>query len=123
MTIVDSSSWIETLRVRGNPAVRSRVASLLDGGNAAWCSMIRLELWRGVRGPEERHVLELLESRVELFEINNSVWDTAISLMAKARSSGLTAPAADVLIVATAQYHKTPLEHCDQHMDHLLNLL
>lgn len=123
MTIVDSSSWIEALRERGSSEVRSRVESLLSAGEAAWCPMVRLELWRGVRNGAERRFLELLEQRVDSFDINNAVWDAAIDLMNKARGSGLTAPSTDVLIVATAHYHGVQLEHCDQHMDHLLKLV
>ena len=123
MTIVDSSSWIESLRERGNSEVRSRVESLLNAGEAAWCPMIRLELWRGVRNGAERRFLELLEPRVDSLDISSAVWDEAIDLMNKARGSGLTAPPADVLIVATAHYHGAELEHCDQHMDHLLKLV
>jgi predicted nucleic acid-binding protein len=85
--------------------------------------MIRLELWRGARGSSERRALELLESRLPSLEIGGAVWDAAVGLMAKARALGLTAPVADVLIVATARYHHARLEHCDQHMDHLLKLV
>src|ERR1700683_3679411 len=113
MTIVDSSSWIEALRERGNSDVRSRVESLLNAGEAAWCPMIRLELWRGVRNGAERRFLELLEDRVDSLDISKAVWEEAIDLMNKARGSGLTAPSADVLIVATAHYHGAQLEHCD----------
>lgn len=123
MTIVDSSSWIEALRERGDPVVRAHVESLLNAGEAAWCPMIRLELWGGVRGGGERKKLEFLESRVDLLDINDGVWKESIRLVTKARSAGLTVPAADVLIVATALYHEVPVEHCDQHMDHLLKLV
>jgi predicted nucleic acid-binding protein len=123
MTIVDSSSWIETLRAGGDPLVRSRVESLLNAGNAAWCSMIRLELWRGARAGAERRLLESMESRLSLFEITEEAWEMAVRLMMKARMSGLSAPPADVLIVATAQYHRVGLEHCDQHLERLLSLV
>jgi predicted nucleic acid-binding protein len=123
MTIVDSSSWIETVRADGDPLVRSRVESLLNAGNAAWCSMIRLELWRGARAGTERKLLEFLESRLRLFEITEDVWELAVRLMMKARLSGLSAPPSDVLIVATAEFHRVQVEHCDQHLERLLNLV
>jgi predicted nucleic acid-binding protein len=85
--------------------------------------MVRLELWRGVRSGEERRVLEFLESRIKSLEITETVWEAAIRLMAKARLSGVTAPAPDVLIVATAKHHGANLEHCDQHMEALLSLV
>ena len=122
MTIVDSSSWIEALRERGNPTVRGRVANLLDAGDAAWCEIIRLELWRGVRSGAERRELEALETRLILLEISKAVWNEAVGLMVKARSEGLTAPTADVLIVATARHYDVFLEHCDQHLERLLSV-
>jgi predicted nucleic acid-binding protein len=123
MTVVDSSSWIEALRERGDPEVRSRVESLLDAGEAAWCAMVRLELWRGVRSGTERRNLEFLESRITMLEISAAVWEAAVHLVVRARSSGLTAPAADVLIVATAEHYHARLEHCDKHMERLLKLV
>jgi predicted nucleic acid-binding protein len=85
--------------------------------------MIRLELWGGVRGGSERKKLEFLESRVDLLDINDGVWKESIRLVTKSRSAGLTVPSADVLIVATALYHNVSIEHCDQHIDHLLKLV
>jgi predicted nucleic acid-binding protein len=85
--------------------------------------MIRLELWRGVRGGDERKILELMETRVSMLEIGGAVWELAVQLMTKARSLGLTAPSADVLIVATAQYHNARLEHCDKHMEQLISIV
>jgi predicted nucleic acid-binding protein len=123
MTIVDTSSWIEALRERGDPNIRARVENLLDAGDAAWCQMIRLELWRGVRSGAERRALEFLEPRINVLEINDAVWEASIRLVTKARSVGLTVPSPDALIVATAQYHQARLEHCDQHMDQLLKLV
>jgi predicted nucleic acid-binding protein len=123
MTIVDSSSWIETLRPGGDPLVRSRVESLLNAGNAAWCSMIRLELWRGARAGAERKLLEFLESRLRLLEITEEIWESSVRLMMKARLSGLSAPPPDVLIAATAQFHRVRVEHCDHHLERLLNLV
>lgn len=122
MTLVDSSSWIEALRERGDAAVQARVRSLLSTGEAAWCPMVRLELWRGVRGGAERRALMFLEPRLRNLEINATIWDDAVRLMVKARSEGLTAPTADVLIVATALHHGVRVEHCDRHLDQLLSL-
>ena len=122
MTLVDSSSWVEALRERGDPVVRARVESLLEAGDAAWCPMIRLELWRGVRAGAERRALQFLESRIVDLKIDDEVWQRAIELMNHARSEGLTAPSTDVLIVATAMHHGVSIEHCDDHLDRLLKL-
>jgi predicted nucleic acid-binding protein len=85
--------------------------------------MIRLELWRGVRSGAERQILKFIEARIEMFEISDAVWEAAVRLIIKARSSEMTAAAADVLIVATAQLHNARLEHCEQHMEPQLKLV
>jgi predicted nucleic acid-binding protein len=122
MTIVDTSSWIEALRENGKPEVRARVKNLLDFGQPVWCAVIRLELWRGVRAGAERHVLELFETRIKSLEIGPEVWKASVALMVKARAAGLTAPVTDVVIAATAKHHGAQLEHCDQHLEQLMNI-
>jgi predicted nucleic acid-binding protein len=116
MLLVDSSSWIETLRVGGNPRVRARVAELVLAGHAAWCDIIRVELWQGARGQREAKELAQLESVVTSLEIDADVWEHAIKLARRARAAGLTTPSADLLIVATALRHGVELDHCDKHL-------
>jgi predicted nucleic acid-binding protein len=84
--------------------------------------MIRLELWRGARAGAERRALKFLESRISNLAIDERVWEGAVRLMNSARDDGLTAPATDVLIVATALHHRVPVEHCDDHLERLLKL-
>jgi len=122
MTVIDSSSWIEALRQSGSPVVKARVAALLERGEAAWCAMIRLELWRGARAGDERKAILYLEQRIDDLEINATIWTNALELMRKARSKGLTAPSQDVLIVSTARYHGALIEHHDKHLADLVEL-
>lgn len=116
MVLVDSSSWIETLRAGGNAQVRARVTELVLAGQAAWCDIIRIELWHGARGQRELKELALLETVVYSLETDETVWDGAVDLARKARSSGITAPCADLLIVATAKCHAVELDHFDKHL-------
>ncbi len=119
VVLVDTSSWIETLRPHGDPVVRQRVSDLLLEGQAAWCNIVRLELWHGVRGAGERDALKSLESVVAGLEINDHVWEQAIDLGRLARSRGLTVQSADLLIVATAKYHGAQIDSCDAHVARL----
>jgi predicted nucleic acid-binding protein len=120
MVLVDTSSWIHMLRADGDKAVRARVEALLVAGTACWCPLVRLELWNGARGDRDKKALRDFENRLEELPITGDVWTLAYSLAKKARSSGATAPASDILIAACAQFHEMPLEHADSDFDRLL---
>ena len=119
MKLIDTSSWIEALRERGDPNTRQRVGLLLREGEAAWCDLVRLELWNGVRGGPEKRMLEALERDVILLPTTPAVWAAACTLAQRARARGLTVPATDLLIAATAATHGVELEHQDQHLTEL----
>jgi predicted nucleic acid-binding protein len=113
--LIDTSSWIEQLRRGGDPAVRERVEALLAAGEAAWCPIVRLELWNGARGSRERTVLTAMEREIPSLEIGPAVWDEAAALARSARERGVTVPATDLLVAACARRHGVALEHSDSH--------
>ena len=117
MTLVDTSAWIESLRPSGDRAVAERVRSLLVNGDAAWCAMVRLELWNGARGDHEKAVLRDMEKNLIELQMPLAVWDLAFELARKARSAGHTIPPTDILITACARHHKLAVEHKDSHFD------
>jgi predicted nucleic acid-binding protein len=116
LTLVDTSSWVHALRPAGDPAVTGRVRALLESGEAAWCPMVRLELWNGARGARERRVLTELSAGIRDLPIDPPVWQMAMELAQRARSRGQTLPATDLLILACARRHGAPLEHADAHL-------
>ena|SRR5437867_2472249 len=120
--LVDSSLWVHQLRKSGDPLKRDRVNELLRTGLAAWCPIIRLELWRGVVNDAERKVLRHYESLLPDYEISAAVWEHAIRLADGSRDAGVTAPLADFLIFACARVHELELEHDDAHFDQLEKL-
>jgi len=122
MTLVDSSAWIHGLRSGGDTAVTRRVRFLLETGEAAWCPMIRLELWNGARGEHEKRVLRDMERHLTELAISQKVWDESFELARKARRAGLTAPPADLLIAACARHYGVGIEHEDEHLAALLAL-
>ena len=122
MTLVDTSAWIHSLRPDGNPVVREQVRALLEAGEAAWCDMVKLELWNGARGETERRVLREMEEALVLLPTDETVWQTAFRLAHAARQAGKTIPATDLLIGACAQTHGAALVHDDQHLAMLSTL-
>jgi predicted nucleic acid-binding protein len=118
-TLVDSSLWVHQLRRRGDPVHRAVVESLLRQGEAAWCPVIRLELWRGVKHDGERRALQHYEAVLPDYPITDAVWAAAISMAGRGRSSGLTVPMADLVVFACAREHGLSLAHDDRHFDAL----
>ncbi len=113
MVLVDTSSWIHFLRVNGDAAVRARVVSALEAGDARWCPLVRLELWNGAGGERERKVLREFERVVPELAITGDVWSTAYELGRRCRAAGVTVPATDLLIASCARVHGASLEHAD----------
>ena len=122
IVLVDSSLWVHQLRRSGDPAGRERVNSLLRNGLAAWCPVVRLELWRGVTNDAERKTLRVYESRLPDYDITTAVWDRATRLADRGRATGLTTPIADLLIFACAKVHGLDLAHDDAHFTQLEGL-
>lgn len=122
MVLVDTSSWIEALRAKGDASVRERIKTLIVDGKASWCAMVRVELWHGVRGDQERKDLERLQMVVATLPIDEAVWNHAVDLGIRARARGLTVNSPDLVIVATAQHHGVEVDSCDSHIQKLIAL-
>jgi predicted nucleic acid-binding protein len=120
--LVDTSAWIEQLRRNGDAAVRRRVEGLLVTGEAAWCPVVRLELWTGAGGRREQRVLRDMERELQTLEVTPTVWDLACRLAANARAQGITVPASDLLVAACARHHEVELEHADSHFEMIARL-
>ena len=122
MKLVDTSSWIHQMRAKGDPAVRARVEALLRAGEAAWCAMVRLEIWAGIGNEREQQTLRAYEAVVPDLPIDAGVWQAAYELATRARGAGKTVPPSDILIFACACRHGVAIEHADAHFDMLAAL-
>ena len=120
--LVDSSLWVHQLRRGGDPAGRDRVNALLEAGDAAWCPVVRLELWRGGTSDAERKTLRRYEALLPDYAMSPDVWERAVRLADRGRAAGVTAPLADLLIFACAQVHGLEIAHDDGHFDDLARL-
>jgi predicted nucleic acid-binding protein len=120
--LVDSSLWVQQLRKGGDPVKRERVNALLRSGVAAWCPLVRLELWRGVTNDGERATLRRYEALLPEYEMSPPVWERAIRLADRGRAAGVTVPLADLLIFACASVHELEIAHDDAHFEALAKL-
>ena len=122
MILIETSSWIHALRRTGDGQIRGRVRRLVENGQAAWCAMVRLELWAGVGDEQERKVLSIFEGHIPDLRINEEVWEEACELAGRCRKAGKTAPSSDILIAACARHHGVEIESADAHFDFLMKL-
>jgi predicted nucleic acid-binding protein len=99
--------------------VRARVERALQGGQACWCPIVRLELWNGAGGEREKKALRDFERLLPELGIDDDVWRGAYELARQARSGGMLIPATDLLIAACAKRHDADLEHSDSDFDQL----
>ncbi len=116
--MVDTSAWIETMRPRGDAFIRETVSDLLRNRRAAWCDMVKLELWNGAFA-KEMPALEALETDVVALETTDEIWKAARDLARQVRRKGFSVPANDLLIMACARFHGADLIHKDKHFDQI----
>ena len=113
MILVDTSAWIHFLRTGGDAQVTDRVRAALEGGDACWCDMVRLELWNGAGGAREKKVLREFDAALPLLPTTDAVWTRSRELATACRETGITVPATDLLIAACAFEHGVPIECSD----------
>ena len=97
MTLIDTSTWIDALREKGAERSRDQVADLIRSGEAAWCPVIRLELWAGIGDARERKVLSGFGDVVAELPVTGEVWELAIDLAGLGRTKGFTFPIPDLV--------------------------
>jgi predicted nucleic acid-binding protein len=122
MVLIDTSYWIHYFRHRGQVASRERVIDLLEKNEAAWCGLVRLELWNGAGSEADRRDLREHEQWIHDLPINDEVWAGACVLASRSRRLGRIAPATDVLIAACARYHEVAVESADAHFEFLMRI-
>lgn len=75
--------------------------------------MVRLELWNGAGGDQEKKVIRDFQRVLPELAITSEVWELACQRAQAARKAGVSVPASDLLIAACAQHHQATLETSD----------
>ena len=114
--LIDTSSWVETLRQDGRQDIRERVRELVLDGAAVMCDMVLLELWNGARGGRERQDLARLEGVLTVLPTSEEVWTLAREVARRTRETGRTIPATDILIAACAAAADAAMDAVDDHV-------
>lgn len=102
-------------------SVRERLAPIVEGGEAATCSIIELEVLYSARGYDEheetRQRRSLAYYRVPMTE---GIFDRAIQIQGDlARKGRHRVPIPDLLVAATAESAELSILHYDAHFDQI----
>jgi predicted nucleic acid-binding protein len=117
LVLIDSSAWIEYLRL-GRGAASDAVDGLLQEDRALLCGMVELEIFQGLRARERDRVSELF-SALPYLETERIDYVNAGERLGDLRRRGVTIPGADCLIGVLCLRQDLPLLTLDAHFDHL----
>lgn len=114
LVLVDSSIWIDYYHPRGPGRLKRQLQDALERGTVATIGLIALEVLQGAPTP---HVLASLQEDflgLRWLDLTQDLWCEAAQLGARLRQRGLSLPATDVLIAATAVRYRCRLWHRDE---------
>ena len=114
LILVDSSVWIDYFRPQGSLKLKRLVQAQLGEGLVATMGLIAVEVLQGA--PTASVFTALQEDFLGLhwLDITQEVWLEAAHLGARLRQAGMSLPATDVVIAATALHHRCPLWYRDE---------
>ncbi len=117
MIVVDSSAFIEYYRGSGLPDVQDAVAAAIAADRVAVNGIIQVEICAFASGDSERRQLEADFQAFHWLELRRRDFDLATELGFVLRRQGLTVPATDLMIAASAIRAGARLLHRDAHFD------
>lgn len=112
--LVDSSVWIDYYRPQGPAALKHRLQEELRLGTVATMGLIAVEILQGAPTPAVLASLEEDLLGLQWLEVTQDVWLDAGRLGSRLRQAGLSIPATDVVIAATAMHYRCHLWHRDE---------
>ena len=111
--LLDTSVWIDALRGK-TPRIVEATEKLLKDDRILICGPILFEIKRGLRPPDRKKILPLLDALIRL-SVHETVWDAAGDLDASLHKKGITIPPMDVIIAQVCLHHKVSLFTLDEH--------
>lgn len=115
MIVVDSSALIEFYRPAGDPVVRTTVAEAVASDQVAVNGIIEVEILAFAHSDKERRLLAADFAAFHHLPLTRAEFDLASALGFALRRRGITAPATDLIIAASALVAEVPLFHRDAH--------
>lgn len=113
LVLVDTSAWICFFARKDFLEIKETVSHLLDENRAAVAGPVLVELIQGARTEKERDFLKNRIEGLHWLTVTDMHWHEAADLSFKLRRKGVTVPAIDVLLAATAISYQCDLLHRD----------
>ena len=122
MILVDSSCWVEFYRPSGERGVQDAVAEAIETEQVATCGLVKVEILPFVRSPGDYEALLEDFAAYAWLDTREAEYDLAVRLGRALRERGVTVPATDLVIAATAIGHDALLLHADRHFELIAEL-
>ncbi len=120
--VVDTSFWIDVWRGDVDAAEKEKIAELWRQGGSVLPQVVWLELWVGLRSPEERAYLMDLKAVSEWEPMTEADGLAAEQHAVLLSRKGIVLAASDLLVLTVAHRLKLPLLHHDEDFDRALKL-
>ncbi len=117
MIVVDSSAFIEYYREGGSKEAQKAVAEAIRGDLAAVNGMIQTEMVAFASDPSSYRLLVSDFRSFHWLDLDRAVFDLAGEIGFSLRREGITVPATDLIIAASAIRENATLYHVDSHYD------
>jgi len=121
MIVVDTSALIEYYRPAGNATVAATVTKAIEADEVAVNGIIQTEIMGFVASKKEFHQLSLDFQAFHWLSLDRAVFESAAQLGFDLRRTGITVPATDLLIAASAIKAQATLYHLDSHFTQISN--
>ncbi len=117
MILVDSSLWVLYFRKDGNERVRESIKTALVRDEVAINGIIVVEILGGISKTKEYRFIEENLKGLHFIELTRDDFYNASKMSSELRAKGITVPATDLIIAASAINHRLVLYHLDKHFD------
>ena len=119
MKLIDTSAWIEYYRKEGNKDYKAWISRAIQNNEVAVNGIIQLEILVFTKTQSEYHDIFCDFSSFHNLEVNNSVFQKASEIGFDLRRKGITIPASDLIIAASAIVTDSKLIHFDKYYTYI----
>ena len=119
MKLIDSSAWIEYYCKEGNREYKASISDAIQNNAAAVNDIICLEILVFTKTQSEYDDILSDFSALHHLELDDRVSQKASKIGFDLRRKGITIPATDLIIAASAIVADIELIHCDSHFTYI----